>query len=92
MWRELQDPCSQGDRAHQNSANKEQQLTILKSEMEGDTNASKVPRYMSTEGGTLAEVWLDNLTALKAVQKWSWPDLRSSPSSLEWCCRDLEGQ
>ena len=47
---------------------KEQQLTILNSEMEGDKNAWKVPRYMGTEGGTSAEVWLDNLTALKAVQ------------------------
>ena len=47
----------------------EKQLTILNSEMDGDKNASKVPRYMGTEGGTSAEVWLDNLTALKAVQK-----------------------
>ena len=49
----------------------EKQLTILNSEMDGDKNASKVPRYMGIEGGTSAEVWLDNLTALKAVQKWS---------------------
>ena len=49
----------------------EKQLTILNSEMDGDKNTSKVPRYMGTEGGTSAEVWLDNLTALKAVQKWS---------------------
>ena len=49
----------------------EKQLTILNSELDGDKNASKVPRYMGTEGGTSAEVWLDNLTALKAVQKWS---------------------
>ena len=48
----------------------EKQLTILNSKMDGDKNASKVPRYMGTEGGTSAEVWLDNLTALKAVQKW----------------------
>ena len=39
--------------------------------MDGDKNASKVPRYMGTEGGTSAEAWLDNLTALKAAQKWS---------------------
>ena len=39
--------------------------------MEVDKGASIVPRYMSTAGGTSAEVSLDNLTALKAVQKWS---------------------
>ena len=39
--------------------------------MEGDKNTSKGPRYTGTERGTSAEVWLDNLTALKAVQKWS---------------------
>ena len=49
----------------------EKQLTILNSKLEGDKNASKVLRCMGTEGGTSAEVWLDNLTALKAVQKWS---------------------
>ena len=49
----------------------EKQLTILNYEMDGDKNASKIQRYMGTEGGTSAEVWLDNLTALKAVQKWS---------------------
>ena len=50
----------------------EKQLTNLNSEMDGDKNASKVPRsYMGIEGGTSAEVWLDNLTALKAVQKCS---------------------
>ena len=49
----------------------EKQLTILSSKVDGDKNASMVPRYMGTEGGTSAEVWLDNLTALKAVQKWS---------------------
>ena len=49
----------------------EKQLTILNSEIEGGKNMSKVPRYMGTEGGTSAKVWHDNLTALKAVQKWS---------------------
>ena len=49
----------------------EKQLTILNSEMDGDKNAYKVRRYISTEGGTSAKVWLDNLTALKAMQKWS---------------------
>ena len=50
---------------------KEQQFTILNSEMNGDKTASKVPWYMGTEGGTSAEAWLDNLTALMAMQKWS---------------------
>ena len=51
--------------------------------MGGDKNASKVPRCMSTEGGTSAEVWLDNMTALKAVQKcWDAQTLEASLLAL----------
>ena len=57
---------------HRDHLEREAELSVIGSDMaEGDKNASKVPRYNGTEGGSSAEVWLDNLTALQAVQRWS---------------------
>ena len=36
-----------------------------------DKSASKVPPYNGTEGGSSAELWLDNLEKLQGVHKWS---------------------
>ena len=35
-----------------------------------DKSASKVPPYNGTEGGSSAELWLDNLEKLQGVHKW----------------------
>ena len=36
-----------------------------------DKSALKVPPYNGTEGGSSAELWLDNLEKLQGVHKWS---------------------
>ena len=36
-----------------------------------DKSAFKVPLYNGTEGGSSAELWLDNLEKLQGVHKWS---------------------
>ena len=50
-----------------------------------DKSASKVPPYNGMEGGSSAELWLDNLEKLQGVHKWS------DDQTLEACQLALSG-